>query len=105
MSISADNAKALEDSKLRHNEYYDLQKEFDALYQRSKDNEIFDNLMDLITSPENILLAFRNIKKNGGSLTAGTDKLNINDIARIMEINDRYFLIMPFLSRYNTIIK
>ncbi len=91
MSISADNAKALKDSKLRHNEYYDLQKEFDALYQRSKDNEIFDNLMDLITSPENILLAFRNIKKNGGSLTAGTDKLNINDIARMgqNEVIDR----------------
>ena len=91
MSISDDNAKALKDSKLRHNEYYDLQKEFDALYQRSKDNEIFDNLMDLITSPENILLAFRNIKKNGGSLTAGTDKLNINDIARMgqNEVIDR----------------
>lgn len=91
MSISDDNAKVLKDSKLRHNEYYDLQKEFDALYQRSKDNEVFDNLMNLITSPENILLAFRNIKKNGGSSTAGTDKLNINDIAKMgqNEVIDR----------------
>ena len=36
--------------------------------------------MDLILSRDNILLAYRNIKANKGSYTAGTDKKNITDI-------------------------
>ena len=36
--------------------------------------------MDLILSRDNILLAYRNIKANGGSYTAGTDNRNISDI-------------------------
>lgn len=83
MNIGKEKSKPLKDSKLRHNEYYDLQSEFDKLYQRSKDNEIFENLMELITSSENILLAYRNIKSNDGSNTSGTDKLNIKDIAKM----------------------
>jgi len=66
--------------KLRYAEYYDIQPEFDALYQRSRNGEIFDNLMDLILSRENILLAYRSIKKNQGSKTPGTDKLNIDTL-------------------------
>ena len=33
--------------------------------------------MDLITSRENIQLAYRNLKKNDGSYTAGVDGKNI----------------------------
>ena len=65
---------------LRHAEYYGMQETFDELYQKSKNGEVFKNLMDLILSPNNILLAYRNIKANGGSYTAGTDKKNITDI-------------------------
>lgn len=65
---------------LRHAEYYGMQTTFDELYQRSRDGGIFDNLMDLILSRDNILLAYRNIKANGGSYTAGTDNRNITDI-------------------------
>ena len=65
---------------LRHAEYYGMQPTFDELYQRSRDGGIFDNLMDLILSRDNILLAYRNIKANGGSYTAGTDNRNITDI-------------------------
>ena len=65
---------------LRHAEYYGMQPAFDELYQRSRDGGIFDNLMDLILSRDNILLAYRNIKANGGSYTAGTDNRNITDI-------------------------
>lgn len=83
MSIGNNNSRPLKDNKLRHNEYYDLQNEFDKLYRESKDNEIFNNLMELITSPENILLAYRNIKNNSGSYTPGTDKLTIEDIAKL----------------------
>ena len=65
---------------LRHAEYYGMQPTFDELYQRSRDGGIFDNLIDLILSRDNILLAYRNIKANGGSYTAGTDNRNITDI-------------------------
>ena len=62
---------------LRNAEYYDQQELFDSLYSRSKNNEVFGHLMDIITSPENIKLAYRNIKRNDGSETAGTDGMTI----------------------------
>lgn len=65
--------KAKKKSKLRHAEYYDMQKTFDSLYADSKSGEVFGNLMDIISAPSNIKLAFRNIKGNDGSHTAGTD--------------------------------
>ena len=65
---------------LRHAEYYGMQGTFDELYQKSQNGEVFENLMDLIVSRDNILLAYRNIKANKGSYTAGTDKKNITDI-------------------------
>ena len=52
---------------LRHAEYYQMQDTFDDLYVRSKAGEKFTNLMDAILSPNNILLAYRNIKGNSGS--------------------------------------
>ena len=39
--------------------------------------------MPLVLSRENILIAYRNIKNNTGSHTAGTDKLTISDISRL----------------------
>lgn len=68
---------------LRHAEYYEMQGVFDDLYARSKCGEEFTNLMSLILSRENILLAYRNIKTNAGSKTAGTDGLTISDIGRL----------------------
>jgi group II intron reverse transcriptase/maturase len=68
---------------LRHNEYYDMQKIFDELYSKSQSGNTFDDIMDIILSENNILLAYRNIKANGGSITPGTDGLNIQDIASL----------------------
>ena len=68
---------------LRHAEYYGMQGTFDELYQKSQNGEVFENLMDLILSRDNILLAYRNIKANKGSYTAGTDKKNITDIGSL----------------------
>ena len=68
---------------LRHAEYYDMQSTFDELYARSQAGEIFDGLMDVILSRENILLAYRNIKSNTGSFTPGTDKLKISNIGKL----------------------
>lgn len=68
---------------LRHNEYYDMQSVFDELYNESIQGSVFHELMDKILEEDNILLAYRNIKTNGGSNTPGTDGLSIKDIARM----------------------
>lgn len=68
---------------LRHNEYYDMQSVFDELYNKSIKGSEFHNLMDIILDEDNILLAYRNIKTNGGSNTPGTDRLSIKDIAKM----------------------
>lgn len=58
---------------LRNNEYYSIQDTFDTLYSKASKNYKFTDLMQSIVSEQNILLAYRNIKKNKGSTTVGTD--------------------------------
>ncbi len=74
--------KKLKRQKLRNAEYYDFQTIQDELYEQSKRNKVFTNLVELITRRENIGLAYRNIKKNKGSKTAGVDKKTIDDLAK-----------------------
>lgn len=69
--------------KLRHNEYYGIQDCFDSLYTQSVNGQNFYDLIKLISSNENIRLAYRNIKRNTGSKTQGTDKLTIKDISSL----------------------
>ena len=71
----------LKKQKLRNAEYYDFQSIQDNLYDRSTKGHIFKNLVEIITREENIKLAYRNIKKNKGSYTAGTDGKTIKDLA------------------------
>lgn len=66
--------------KLRNAEYYDLQDVFDKMYSESKSGKIFTKIMPLVLSENNIRLAYRNLKKNSGSKTAGTDKKTIKDL-------------------------
>ena len=68
--------------KIRHAEYYDMQSTFDKLFAKSTDGEVFDRLMPVILNRDNILLAYRNIKKNDGSVTPGTDGLTIQSVAK-----------------------
>lgn len=75
--------KLLSVEALRHTEYYGMQETFDSLYDRSQKGETFTDLMDIILSRENILLAYRNIKANSGSNTPGTDNLTIQDIGKL----------------------
>lgn len=75
--------KTPKQKKLRHAEYYDLTDTFDRLYAESKNGKVFTKLYDLIISEENILLAYRNIKRNKGSNTAGVDKKTIKDLETI----------------------
>ena len=51
------------EENLRHNEYYGMQDTFDNLYAASKNGEVFTDLMSIVLQRENILLAYRNIKK------------------------------------------
>ena len=81
--MTNEKEKLLCDENLRHAEYYGMQKTFDDLYAGSKNGQNFTHLMPLILSRENILLAYRNIKTNSGSRTAGTDNLTIRDIGRL----------------------
>lgn len=68
--------------KLRYAEYYNNQEQYDNLYQKSLDGETFTKLMKIITSEKNIALAYRNIKKNLGSKTPGSDGKTIKDIEK-----------------------
>ena len=74
---------AQKDSHLRHAEYYDLTEVFDDLYARSKAQAVFTDLMPLILSEENIRLAYRNIKRNTGSRTAGVDHRTMKHIEKL----------------------
>lgn len=57
-----------------------MQDKFDELYDRSKNNGLEGhNLFGKIVERNNILLAYRNIKSNTGSKTAGTDGKTISD--------------------------
>ncbi len=71
--------------KLRNAEYYDFQKVQDSLYAQSKENRVFNKLMPVILKEENILLAYRNIKKNQGSRTPGVDGKTIRDLSKWQE--------------------
>lgn len=77
--------QAKKKSKLRHAEYYDFQEIQDELYADSGKGKIFNKLMEVITLPENIRLAYRNIKKNNGSRTAGTDNKTIRDLEKLSD--------------------
>ncbi len=74
-------------TRLRNAEYYDLQNVFDGLYEKSKKNCVFRQLMPIISSEENIRFAYRNIKKNRGSKTAGTDGKTIKDLEKWQTAN------------------
>lgn len=77
-----DKNKIIKKQKLRNAEYYDFQGVQDKLYEQSKRGKIFKNLVQIITLEENIKLAYRNIKKNTGSYTAGVDNKTIKDLAK-----------------------
>lgn len=77
--------RALKKAKLRHAEYYDFQSIQDGLYRDSMDGKEFRNLISIITMPENIRMAYRNLKKNPGSHTPGADKKTIDDIEKLTD--------------------
>lgn len=75
------------DTSLRNIEYYGMMDIVDELYLKSSRETIFDNLIPIITSANNIRLAVRNIKNNSGSKTSGIDKKTIKYIKN-MKLKD-----------------
>ena len=75
-------AKLPKISSLRNIEYYDFQETLDKLYADSEKSKSFTRLMDYIISPQNIMLAYRNLKKNKGSKTVGVDKKTITHLEK-----------------------
>ncbi|GGB54119.1 group II intron reverse transcriptase/maturase [Lentibacillus populi] len=70
---------------LRYWDYYDMTDTFTDLYTRSLEKQSFSHLYDVMTSRENILLAYRTIKSNKGSKTPGTDGKTITDMKKLSE--------------------
>lgn len=85
MSKKSGKGESAKIDKLRYNEYYDMQDTIDGLYADSKEGKTFSSLMRLILDEKNIMLAYRNIKRNSGSHTAGTDGLTIEDIEKLSQ--------------------
>ncbi|MFC9449698.1 group II intron reverse transcriptase/maturase [Bacillus cereus] len=77
--------EGLKDNSLRHSEYYGMQESQDELYAKSLNGGNFKQLMKVITSESNILLAFRNIKRNSGSITEGIDGVTIKDVEKLSQ--------------------
>ena len=75
--IKASKRRKLKKTILRYNEYYQMQIIFDNLYKQSQQGSVFHHLYEIITSQDNILLAYRTIKRNDGSKTPGTNRHNI----------------------------
>lgn len=75
--IKASKRRKLKKTILRYNEYYQMQTVFDNLYKQSQQGSVFHHLYEIITSQDNILLAYRTIKRNDGSKTSGTNRHNI----------------------------
>ena len=73
----------LKSQRLRNAEYHDMTEIFDSLYKDSKNGKIFYKLIDIIGSEDNIILAYRNIKKNDGSKTPGVDHISIEDLGNL----------------------
>ena len=55
--LTSEQRKKPKQSKIRYTEYYSLQETFDKLYADSKNGKVFNHLIELISSDENIRLA------------------------------------------------
>ena len=73
LTVDTNLKKQPKKQKLRNNEYYNMQDVFDKLHDEACKNRNCQDLMQIISCENNILLAYRNIKNNKGSKTKETD--------------------------------
>lgn len=76
-------AKRIVNKAERNAERYDAKEMGYQLYEDSLNGRVFDRLMPMIISEQNIILAYRNICKNNGSKTPGTDGKTIVEIQEL----------------------
>lgn len=76
-------AKRIVNKVERNAERYDAKGIGYQLYEDSLKGKRFDRLMPMIVSDQNIILAYRNICKNNGSKTPGTDGKTIVEIQKL----------------------
>lgn len=76
-------AKRIVNKAERNAERYNAKETGYKLYEDSQKGKAFDRLMPLIVSEQNIILAYRNICKNGGSKTPGIDGKTIVEIQEL----------------------
>ena len=76
-------AKRIVNRAERNAERYNAKEMGYQLYEDSLNGKIFDRLMPMIVSEQNIILAYRNICKNTGSKTPGTDGKTIVEIQEL----------------------
>lgn len=74
---------------LRQATYYDQRYLWKNLYSSSQKGQCFENLISLITTDDNLMLAYRMIKDNKGSKTPGVDGVTI---ARVKKMGLAKFL-------------
>lgn len=67
---------------IRYAEYYNMVEIQDELYRQGMMKKKFYHLMPIIASPQNIRLAYRNLKNNKGSNTPGVDGKTFADYAK-----------------------
>lgn len=72
-----------ESKQNKNRKYYDRVDIYEKMYKKSKDNVKFKRLMDRVEHPDNIMLAYRNIKGNKGSNTPSADGVTIKDIKKL----------------------
>ena len=73
----------LKNNSIRYAEYYDMVKVLDKLYRDSVENKVFTDLVSIISTRQNIEMAYRNLKKNTGSSTPGVDGVTFKDLGDI----------------------
>lgn len=80
---------------------FNLTKDFDNLYNNSKNGDNVYNLMSLIIDERNIRLAYRELKSNSGSKTFDLEGKTINDLMNLSEseciilVRDRLYNYVP----------
>lgn len=88
---------------LRNNEYYGQQETLDELYKKSSEGRYFNKLYELIIDEDNIMKAYRTIKRNTGSKTKGMnghtikylEKLSKDKIIRIVRSKLNFYKPSP----------
>ena len=86
-------AKRIVNKAERNAERYDAKETGYRLFEDSQNGKTFDRLMPLIVSEQNIILAYRNICKNSGSKTPGTDG---KTIVAIVDVELTYCIVACF---------